>query len=477
MLPYLKKFQTFHMPDEEVQKALGLNYVQLENQGVDGPIHTSYSNIGDLEIDKIWIDTFRNMGYEMKADTMSGHSLGGYQIASVIEPTKRERSHAGVTYWEEARHRSNLTTMTDAVVDKVLFDSDRKATGVKILKDGSTTKINAAKEVILASGVIGSPGILKRSGRGEKDRLEGLGIDVVVENSNVGKNLQDHLMAAVSYEVKENIDTLDSFRDPKCIQEAVAKYNTDRSGPLGAGAASFAYMPLLDQDDNSSNSELSELLDRYLPDKTASPAEVFTKRILKDRREASANLCLIKSQVHLCHMDAHNAFGLSDPGNYISLLTALAHPLSRGSVHISSQNPDQPPMFDPAYYSHPLDIELMSRHITVFERIVKSSPLAEVIKPGGRKIPDWVDMSSDEGRKRLLKASSFSNHHPCGTAMMAPRELGGVVDERLCVYGTKGLRVVDASIFPVISRGNIMSVVYTVAEKAVDMIKEDINCA
>lgn len=211
MLPYLKKFHTFHMPDKQVQEALDLSYVKLEDQAIDGPVHASYSGIESLELDKIWRQTFQNMGYEMKADTMSGHSLGGYQIASVIEPTKRERSHAGVAYWEKAKDRPNLTTLTHAVVDKVLFDKDLRASSVRIMQDGIPLVIEATKEVILCAGSMGSPAILERSGIGQGDRLRSLNIDVVVENDGVGENLQDHLMAGVSYEIKEGVETVGKY--------------------------------------------------------------------------------------------------------------------------------------------------------------------------------------------------------------------------------------------------------------------------
>lgn len=259
------------------------------------------------------------------------------------------------------------------------------------------------------------------------------------------------------------------------MQQSLARYESDKSGPLGAGFGSFAYMPLLDQDLETSNNELAALLDKHIDDERATPAELFTKRILKDRLEASANLCLLKNQIHLEKRDPEDAFALSDSGNYVSILTALAHPLSRGNVHISSTDPTQPLIFDPGYYSHPLDLELLSRHVAVFDRITQSQPFAQVLKANGRRIPDWVDLTTDKGRKRLVKDGCYSNQHVCATCTMSPKEAGGVVDHRLNVYGTSGLRVVDASILPVISRGNIMSVTYAVAEKAADMIKQDLR--
>lgn len=105
--------------------------------------------------------------------------------------------------------------------------------------------------------------------------------------------------------------------------------------------------------------------------------------------------------------------------------------------------------------------------------IAAAEPLASLLKTDGRRLPGGIDIGSLEGAKEHCRRNLITNNHPCGTCAMMPRAMGGVVDDRLKVYGVKGLRVVDASIFPMIPRGNIQSSVYAVAEKAADLIRED----
>lgn len=161
----------------------------------------------------------------------------------------------------------------------------------------------------------------------------------------------------------------------------------------------------------------------------------------------------------------------SFPDNYISVLALNNHPFSRGSVHIRSADPLEKPIFDPNYLSHPIDLEILARHTQYLDQIANTSPFCSLLKPSSR-IPKGADVTNLESAKKIVKDRLLSCFHPAGTCAMMPEELGGVVNNRLIVHGTKNLRVVDASIFPMIPQGNIQAVVYAVAEKAADMIKQ-----
>jgi choline dehydrogenase-like flavoprotein len=108
----------------------------------------------------------------------------------------------------------------------------------------------------------------------------------------------------------------------------------------------------------------------------------------------------------------------------------------------------------------------------VLQNLARNSAFAPMIKPNGARWPSQLDLDS---AKRYLKETATTNYHPCGTCSMTPERDGGVVDSRLRVYGTANLRIVDASIFPIIPRGNIISTVYAVAEKGADMILQDLG--
>lgn len=161
------------------------------------------------------------------------------------------------------------------------------------------------------------------------------------------------------------------------------------------------------------------------------------------------------------------------PGNYFTMLAVLEHPFSRGSVHITSSDPNAYPAIDPNYLAHPLDLQLVSQILLHLQQVARTPPLSNHLKEGGDVFaPGFYEL--DESNVEAFVRDSFSSeYHPMGTCAMGPRHEGGVVDERLRVHGTRNLRVVDASVFPLQVRGNLASLVYAVAERAADLAKED----
>lgn len=156
------------------------------------------------------------------------------------------------------------------------------------------------------------------------------------------------------------------------------------------------------------------------------------------------------------------------PGkHHITITNGLRQPFSRGSVHIQSKNPHQQVALDPAYLSHPADIKILSTGLTALDKITKTEPLASKIAQRVFPSPDF-DMNDSNAREEYIRRHISHEWHPVGSCSM-----GEVVDERLRVLGVKGLRVVDASIIPLGTSANTQSVVYAIAEKAADMIKED----
>lgn len=153
------------------------------------------------------------------------------------------------------------------------------------------------------------------------------------------------------------------------------------------------------------------------------------------------------------------------PENYITIAVSFLHPLSRGNVHIVSPDVRVPPAIDPRYLSHPLDLECLAHATRYIETIASSEPLASLLKPGGKRTPGVVPdlrAASPEVVKDYVRQSAKSTWHATGTCAMMPRAKGGVVDPRLRVYGTQNLRVVDASVIPIITRGNTQANVYAI---------------
>lgn len=160
-----------------------------------------------------------------------------------------------------------------------------------------------------------------------------------------------------------------------------------------------------------------------------------------------------------------------DGYNYASLGTILAAPLSRGTVSISSANAADPPLIDPNYLSHPADLELAIASIRRqrdFWAQMKDVTIGDEIQPGS-------NVTSDADILQFIKNALAPAPHACGTCRMGKKDSQSVVDSKGRVYGVKNLRVVDASVFPLLPPGHIQSTVYAVAEKIADDIVKGRN--
>lgn len=478
MVPYFRKFATVHNPSKNARDAVGLTYHNDEVSGGHGLIHVSFSE-GYGATNKAWMDTFLDQGLEVKTDPRTGTALGAFQNPATIDPVTKTRSSAVSGYYSpEVAKRSNLVVMTETLVRKVVFgteDGTPVATGVEVAtKDGRTKTISARFEVILAAGALQTPQILELSGVGNRQILEKHGIEVILENPAVGENLQDHPIVCQSFEVGENTPSADILRDPSVLQALIGMYQDGGNGPLGQSNISVAYTPLVGASGPLSADSAEELLSKFGDSiKSVKGGEVLKKLLVSG--EAAHQHLLFPSQITISERPASMAEYLvpSRPENYITVMTVLNHPFSRGSVHISSSDITAPPVWDPKYNSNPVDMELLSNAVQFVERLVApTSPLGGLLKADGKRVPDIV-AEDDDKAKEIVRQSQISVFHVAGSCAMLPREEGGVVDNRLRVHGIKGLMIVDASIFPLEPSGNIQSVVYAVAERAADLIKED----
>lgn len=155
-------------------------------------------------------------------------------------------------------------------------------------------------------------------------------------------------------------------------------------------------------------------------------------------------------------------FSKSRGENYITIVTMLMHPFSRGNIHITSSDPTEQSNSDPRYLSHSMDIEMLARALLFVRKIAKTEPLASMLKPNRRQIPPvkteapespetrkQVPLDDDlEYSRRVAHQRLFTAFHPSGTCAMRPREQGGIVDSHLRVNGSANIRVVNASVFP-----------------------------
>ncbi|PWY86725.1 alcohol oxidase, partial [Aspergillus heteromorphus CBS 117.55] len=489
--PYYKKVFTLTLPSEEKRKELGLEYVDESVNGNNGPIHASFPDALVDPIANAWVESLRGLGYPMSTDPFSGDARGGYTNAATIDPITKTRSYSANAYYLPAKARQNLHVITGASVNKILLDplpnGDASATGVEYTKDNSIFTVTSNREVILSAGTFNSPKLLELSGIGSRGALETLNIPVIIDNPNVGENLQDHVLSGLSLEVEDFIATKDDLmrRVPEVLSAAMESYKTRQFGPFTIGGNySSALLPLPDL---SSSEERATILattttttNTPLPTHTdpfAANLTSFVRSVLTTPTEPTGGYFTYPAQSDF------KGSGLSTqtieskfPENYITICAFLLHPLSRGTCHISSTNPADPPVIDPRYLTHPTDLEMLARHTRLIDTIAASQPLASMLKSGGKRspgAPDDLRTAPLDEVKEYVRCAGKSTFHPTSTCAMMPREKGGVVDSRLRVWGVGGLRVVDASVIPIVPRGNTQSAVYAVAERAADLIRED----
>ncbi|KAI9155535.1 Versicolorin B synthase 2 [Paramyrothecium foliicola] len=485
LAPYFRKSGTVHDPNASTRDICGMTYHDESLMG-DGPVQVSFGE-GFSSVNTAWMAAFAKFGLKMTADPRTGKAMGAFQNGATIDPTTKTRSFSQTAYLgAEVLQRQNLAVLTDTLVTKILLEKqdsgDVVAIGISTRdKDGSEKTFRASREVILAAGTLQSPQLLEVSGIGGRALLESLDIPVLVDNPNVGEHLQDHPIVCQSFEVNDKVPSGDVLRDPNVMNALIGQYTATRDGPMGQSTISSAYTPLTDGNGVVSREVKESILNEALPKVETSqklPAteretELLRETILTEDEPVFQHL-LFPSQITIKDQPASMAEYLipSLPENYMTVMTMLNHPFSRGSCHITSSNINVKPTWDPKYNANPVDLELLAHGVQFVERLVKSEPLNGIFKADGARQP-LVKADSLENAREVVRQRQISVFHPTSSCAMLPKELGGVVDERLCVYGTKGLRIVDASVVPLEPLGNIVTTVYAVAEKAADLIKED----
>ncbi|KAK3376179.1 hypothetical protein B0T24DRAFT_216216 [Lasiosphaeria ovina] len=456
-----------------------------------------------------WRDTFAALGLPADNDPLSGTILGSAFNTEAIDPTTGTRSYPGNTYLIAARSRPNLTIWTQTLVEKVVLEKpsdgkgDAVAMGVAYRgADGRTQTVRARREVVLAAGVLHSPAVLELSGIGDAGLLTSLGIPVVVDNPHVGENLQNHVMSTLSFELADDAsadpeyDTIDALarQDPAALAAAMADY-ARQTGPLArTNCNATGHLPFPGISTPVGRRDLAQLLDDtkrnpgVADDKTA-PAfaqahETYVRKVLQSPALASGYYFGFAGWAQYDAVGKWLTIPAGGAEKYFTIAVLLAHPLSRGSVHIGSASASDPRLaIDPKYLTHKLDVEVLARHVRFADAALASAPpLAARLKRGpaskhGPNAPDGGpggfadDATGLQLARDFVRDTATGAAHFTGTCAMLPRKLGGVVDPSLRVYGVANLRVCDASVMPLTTQGNTMATVYAVAERGAEIIK------
>ncbi|MBR9879909.1 MAG: choline dehydrogenase [Gammaproteobacteria bacterium] len=410
VLPYFKK--------SECQERGADDY-----HGADGPLKVSDLRLR-REIAERFIEAAKASGIPENRDVNGARQegVGYFQQTSY----KGFRCSTAKAFLRPALKRPNLTLVKRAHCQRLLLE-DKRVVGVEYRQGQSTHRASARLEVLLSSGAIGSPQILQCSGIGDPDHLAEVGVDCRHALPGVGENLQDHLQIRLVF--KTSCRTLnDEVRHPLRKLAVGTQYALTRTGPLTLAASQVCIF-----------TQSREGLDR--PD----------------------------IQFHMQPLSADKPAEGVHPFSAFTSSVCQLRPTSRGRIRITSADPAVYPSIQPNYLSTEEDCRVAVDAIKVARRIAEQAPLAEVITD------EYVPGREYQSDEQLLEAArrySQTIYHPAGTCKMGHDDLA-VVDDRLRVHGLEGLRVVDASIMPIIVSGNTNAPTIMIAERAADMIKAD----
>ncbi|KAJ5183507.1 alcohol oxidase [Penicillium capsulatum] len=474
LAPYFAKHETLSNTDARTEEDRPFMSFSQSDHGDRGPVQTSF-NTWRVPLENDWVQACEEVAdrKERPAGPWGGDHLGFYSsLISVDRDTAPgTRSYAASAYLTPSLGRPNLKVLVEATVSNVTM-SGKFVTGVRFLHGGKPYEAKAEKEVILATGVYKTPQILELSGIGDPEVLQAAGVDCAVPLPGVGANLQDHVLSGNTYELADGITSLDSLLKPENFTKQQEQYASSRGGALAAVSSCMGFLPyssLVTQE------ELEKTCNMILESPSQSDFHKKqlekTTRQLKDPTSGSVQFAIVPGSANLPKgaEDQSKLFeGDADAQrDGLTLVTMVQFPASRGTVHITTSNPLDDPAIDPAYLTHPADVAVLTAGLQFVDRVAQTDILGSKLHRRVRPEPE-IDLSEWENAKREVQQCCMTEYHPCGTCA-----IGDVLDDRLRVKGVRGLRVVDASVFPSHVSGNIMATVYAVAERAADLIKEE----
>jgi choline dehydrogenase len=404
VLPYFKKAQNNERGASQFH-------------GAGGPLNVA-DQVDPSPINRVVLEAAQAAGHKLNND-FNGPSQEGFGMYQVTQRDAKRCSTA-VAYLRPAMARPNVTVETGALTSNIIIENGR-AVGVRYVKDGQVQEARASREVVLSGGAVNSPQILLLSGIGPADELRKLGINVVHDLPGVGRNLQDHLDAAVINFCTQNV-TYDKANQ----LASLLKYMIWKTGP-------------------------------------------GTSCIAESGGFASTKPGLAAPDIQFHFLPAividHGRTRLKKNG--FTMHACLLRPESKGRIFLKSADPKEYPAIDPNYLAERSDIDTLIAATKMSRAIFAQKPFdpyrGEDMEPG-------KDKQSDAEIEAWIRQRSETIYHPVGTCKMGSDPMA-VVDSQLRVRGIEGLRVVDASVMPTLIGGNTNAPTIMIGEKASDMIK------
>ena len=408
VLPYFKKLESFEDGGNRMR-------------GGEGPMAVERVKLRP-EIAEAFIAAGEQAGFPRNSD-YNGETQEGFGYYQVTQKRGRRWSAADA-YLRRAERRRNLAVRTGAHVTRLILDG-RKVTGVEYEQNGHRHRVHARREVILAAGAVQTPQILELSGIGDPLHLAGVGIETHHALMGVGNNYRDHFCTRMNWRVKKPV-TLNEYAQGWRLAGAVAQYLATRSGILTLGTG------------------LAHAFLKTRPDLVTPDVQFFF--------------------MHASYANAADRKLDKEPGMTIGV-TQL-RPQSVGSIHVKSADPFEMPAIKPNFLSVRNDAETLIAGMKLARHVVAQPAMdsyrAYEMSPG-------KDVQTDTQWLDFARANGQTIYHPVGTCAMGVGPQA-VVDPALKVHGLGGLRIVDASVIPLMVSANTEAAVLMVAEKGADHI-------
>ncbi|WP_296107188.1 GMC family oxidoreductase [uncultured Agrobacterium sp.] len=396
-----------------------------EFHGVGGPLKISH--LGHTSpMTRTYVKTLQGMGIPYNPDFNGADQFGVGFMQHTIDWKTRKRSSAVDAFLAPVMNNPKLTIETGATVTRIRMDGDR-VVAVDYVQGGARKTAEAGVEVILAAGAYQTPKLLMISGIGPEEHLKQHGIATKLALQGVGKNLQDHYECPVVATTKGAFGYYKQDRGWPMIKAGL-QYLMFKSGPASTtGVETCAFY---DPDGNN---------DRPTIQMFCVPTVYLDRDVMG-----------------------------TDPGDGVTINSLLLRPKARGSVTLSSSDPFANPIVDTQIFGHPDDLKLTMAGFRFARQVLAASPMRDLID---KEIFPGAEVTSDEAIAAHCKRTVKTGYHPVGTCKMGhDGDPDAVLDTKLNVRGTRGLRVIDASLMPTIVSGNTNAAVYAAAGKAADLI-------
>ena len=416
VLPYFKKAET---------NTRGAN----QWHGDSGPITVKQSRL-DLPICDAFLAAAGEAGFPVVDDLNTDVVEGFGRIDTNIANGRRVST--ALAYVQPASRRGNLELLSEAVAARIVIDNGR-ARGVEILRRGVRETVWAEREIILCGGAVNSPQLLMLSGVGPADHLSSLGVPVVLDIPEVGRNLQNHPCYALRYACSQPV-TAYKYLNPRAAIGAGLRYALGDGGPLGESyVATGGYM-------------------RSDPALAVSDTIVVMVPALVTRGGVGFRLADLFPERH-----------------GFSVMVGSGRPLSRGHILLRSADPTTHPRIFPDYFSEPEDLHALARSVRRMREILRGPAIHDLIE--AELTPGAID-NDQASVEEDIRARAATYFHPSGSCRMGS-DSAAVLDPRLHVRGIEGLRVADASIMPAALNACTHAPTIMIGEKAAAMIAED----